>query len=325
MVTTIDQTAPLTSSHEYISHTTDTTDTSTSTSTNLDDEKVIREERWIEMEADAIDDDDNEPKIQDLFADPDPYDTFRFNFRPALTTKDAPTDDDARAQEVDGGEEVAEEIAITLEGIKAENGQLLNSTGLTLWKASSLLCDFLCANPLLVRGRRVVELGAGLGLCGILAHRLGAVGTVMTDGDTDALENMRKNVDFNLRQVGVVADGAASSADLLPCAQLRWGRHVEAFKKRWTEDTADGGDEGCDGFDVIMGSDIIYAEDILEPLFDTVMELLSSSPKSIFLLAYARRNVKIDLVFECSERHGLSWVEPEGAEEGVFIFSRREL
>jgi len=38
-----------------------------------------------------------------------------------------------------------------------------------------------------VSGRSVLELGSGLGLCGILAHRLGSTTTVLTDGDTDTL------------------------------------------------------------------------------------------------------------------------------------------
>jgi len=57
---------------------------------------------------------------------------------------------------------------------------------------------------------------------------------------------------------------------------LRWGQHIKAFKKRWSVDAAKDNDDGG-GFDVIMGSNIIYAEDILKPLFDTIVELLSKS------------------------------------------------
>lgn len=151
----------------------------------------------------------------------------------------------------------------------------------------------------------------------------------MTDGDTDALENMRRNVDSNLGDVVGLEVGNDSNVEevkstplysesVLPCIQLRWGQNLEAFK---TYVACKQNVMQFSGFDVIMGSDIIYVEEILDPLFDTVIELLSDSAEAFLLLAYARRNVKIDLVFECADRHAMGWKEPEGV-EGVFIFSR---
>ena len=46
------------------------------------------------------------------------------------------------------------------------------------------------------------ENGDQADFCGILTHQLGAVSIIMTDRDTEALENTRKNVDYNLRQGG---------------------------------------------------------------------------------------------------------------------------
>ena len=40
--------------------------------------------------------------------------------------------------------------------------------------SSSWLCRHLVDNPALVRGRHVLELGSGTGLCGIVAAKLGA-------------------------------------------------------------------------------------------------------------------------------------------------------
>ena len=40
--------------------------------------------------------------------------------------------------------------------------------------SDSPLCRHLVDNPALVRGRRVLELGSGTGLCGIVAAKLGA-------------------------------------------------------------------------------------------------------------------------------------------------------
>lgn len=224
---------------------------------------MVEDERWIEAEYNASGDDDDEPDVGDLFADPDPYDTFVHEFGPHK---------------------------IVLRGYKAENGQTIPSTGLTLWRASPLLCEFLEQNVSLIQTKRVLELGAGLGLCGIFAELLGASEVFMTDGDTDTLAHLRDNVKTN-------------NCKKVVCPQLRWGHKLSEFVEHHGK------------FDVLLAADIIYVEDILEPLFDTVVALM----KDKFLLSYARRNVKIDRVLECAQRHSLTWTQPSD-NEGVYVF-----
>lgn len=234
-----------------------------------DDLSTMEDERWIEAEyVSTIGDPsyNDEPDVGDLFADPDPYDTFKHQFGPHK---------------------------IELRGYKEENGQTIPSTGLTLWRAAPLLCEFLHDNAELVQGKRVLELGAGLGLVGILAEKLGATEVVLTDGDTDTLAQLRENVDSN-------------GCEKITCPQLRWGHRLPEFVSLHGE------------FDVLLAADIIYVEEIIEPLFDTVVTLM----KDKFLLSYARRNVSIDLVLECAERHSLQWTQPKEA-EGVFVFERK--
>ncbi len=66
------------------------------------------------------------------------------------------------------------DITVCLTGIKAKYPMFLQSTGMTLWESSKNLCTFLCENPDVVKDKSVIELGAGLGLAGIVAHKLGA-------------------------------------------------------------------------------------------------------------------------------------------------------
>ena len=96
------------------------------------------EEKWIEAnwlcseERNEKDNKDEEEFFAfDIFADPDPYDTFLFTF--------------------------GEGINLKLKGIKQENGQTLNSTGLTLWRASPKLCEYMVSNAILVKGEKVLE------------------------------------------------------------------------------------------------------------------------------------------------------------------------
>ena len=92
---------------------------------------------------------DNESTKQDdtinftsMFEDPDPYDTFEYTFNIPNSDKDN------------------REVRIKLHGIKQENGQLLNSTGLTVWKASLLMCNYLIQHQDCIQGKRVLEVSA---------------------------------------------------------------------------------------------------------------------------------------------------------------------
>jgi len=246
------------------------------------------EEEWIESYG-WNDDKEEEDGLGDLFADPDPHETFHFTFKARTDIRDRTTE---RSN--------ASVINIALRGYKAENGQTLNSTGLTLWRASNILYDYLLNHSgQMIQEKSVLELGAGLGICGILAHKLGASCVVLTDGDTKTLNALRQNVALNCH-----SDPTSST---ILCKQLRWGRHLSEFASSFC----------VPKFQLILGSDVVYAQDQLEPLFTTIVALLD--PNGTFLLAFTRRNVSIDCVLDCATSFGFSWTEPDSS-EGVFEF-----
>ena len=51
-----------------------------------------------------------------------------------------------------------------------------------VWPVSVFLSWYIASNPLLFRGKTVIELGAGCGLASLVAARVGAATTWMTDG-----------------------------------------------------------------------------------------------------------------------------------------------
>lgn len=257
-----------------------------------------------DIQSEREDDDFVDDCLGDMFADPDPWDDFTFTFKKPSVS------------------DISQEISIELNGMKAENGQTLNSTGMTIWRASNLLCQFLlqyCDKE--IRDKTILEMGAGLGLCSLLAYHLKAKNVWCSDGDTDTLDQMRKNVNINLEKEGL---SLLESGVNIHCVQLRWGvTKISNFRKKTSE-----------YFDVIMGSDIIYVEEVVEPIFDIVADLLTEKGK--FLLAYARRNVSIDLVLDSATRHGFVWYfdtlgqqrsyeegETKKVEEGVYVFTRK--
>lgn len=87
----------------------------------------------------------------------------------------------------------------------------------TLWSAGRALAAHLAERPALVRGRRVIEVGCGLGLPGLVAARLGAH-VLACDAHPDVLALLRRNAALNdvviAYHPGDVADPEALAAAL---------------------------------------------------------------------------------------------------------------
>lgn len=195
---------------------------------------------------------------------------------------------------------------VQLRGFKLDSDETSRSTGVTLWQASPRLSDYLQSHPeSCIRDKSVLELGAGLGLCGITAHCLGAKTVVMTDGDTQTLHQMRENVKLNCVENYVVSEPHSHS--IISCKQLIWGSpHMEQFRVQHGQ------------FDTIIGTDIIYSQDSVQPLFDTVAYLLDKPAGQFVLSRYSKwNNVTDEVVIEAAKLRGLECTHPS---DGIFVF-----
>ena len=83
-----------------------------------------------------------------------------------------------------------------------------NDVGLRVWEAGYFLAEFLMSHNSFVSGRRVLELGAGCGLTGLVcAGSLGASAVHLTDYTDETIANMRHNVEVNGEYLGPAKDG----------------------------------------------------------------------------------------------------------------------
>ncbi|CAK0826739.1 unnamed protein product [Prorocentrum cordatum] len=111
-------------------------------------------------------------------------------------------------------------LVIRQESAKDRLGTSEDATGGLVWPSAHALSAHLCARPELVRGRRVVELGAGTGLVGLVAAALGAEEVVLTDLPS-ALPLLQENVTRNASACGgrartaTLSWGAAGAEDVL--------------------------------------------------------------------------------------------------------------
>ena len=157
--------------------------------------------------------------------------------------------------------------------------------GVVLWPASVALAHDVAAHADDFRGRRVLELGAGTGLPGIVAASLGAR-VVQTDRQEVALAVCRRNGDRN---------GVAG----IEYRQADW--------ERW---------EDAERYDVILGADVLYADGMHERLRAIFEGNLA--PGGRLLLADPFRPLSIRLL-EAMERDGwgvtlAKWTIGEGEE-----------
>lgn len=68
--------------------------------------------------------------------------------------------------------------------------------GFQMWPSATILSRWLCRNPDKIRGRSVLEVGAGLGLCGLVAANIAATVT-LTDYNPVVLRVLEANVALN--------------------------------------------------------------------------------------------------------------------------------
>jgi len=109
---------------------------------------------------------------------------------------------------------------------------------------------------------------------------------VLTDHNESILDLITKNIQHN-------AKSFTHMKALPSVALVDWGKDSGIQKKYST------------GFDVVLGSDIIYSSDSVNKLFRTVSALLGEN--AIFLLSYVKRWRSVDAAFLSSvESNGFS-------------------
>ena len=138
----------------------------------------------------------------------------------------------------------------------------VGDVGCVVWDAAIVLARFLenkyFPDDFWV-GKRVLELGAGTGLVGLVAACLGADVT-LTD-----LEELNHLINENIQRNRTLIEGRAEGLT------LKWGGETETVIP-----------------DVILMSDLVYYTEALEPLCKTLTEL--TNEQTLVLLSYEERD-----------------------------------
>ena len=145
-------------------------------------------------------------------------------------------------------------------------------TGLTIWDGSVVLSKYLEQKPYLVQEQTVLELGAGTGVVGVTAGKLHAKRVVVTD-----LKYTHENLWRNIRR-----NHLEGIIDVLELDWTRLPKRLDAH------------------FDLIVASDVVWIESLIEPLVQTFDFCLKQFPDTPILLAHQTRSESADRLFESS-------------------------
>jgi predicted nicotinamide N-methyase len=138
---------------------------------------------------------------------------------------------------------------------------------------------------------RILELGSGTGLVGILASKLGPPACVaLTDGDEQAMTLLEENLanPFN-----------AVDSSIAKSRFLCWGKDVHTFtewcQQSWPSDHHT--------FDIIVAGDVMYKKELPMLFFQTVDNLLSQEGV-LWLCHVPRSTVNHLVVMQAAEDGG---------------------
>lgn len=106
--------------------------------------------------------------------------------------------------------------------------------GWKVWPSASILSQWLVDNPQAICGMDVLEVGAGPGLCGFVAARLGSRRCVLSDFASHVVELLAAN-----------------------CVENKFETGIEVRALNWENSDLSSDDQ----YDVILASDVLYAHD----------------------------------------------------------------
>jgi len=135
-----------------------------------------------------------------------------------------------------------------------------------------MLCKYILNHKSMFINKTVLELGAGLGVCGMVVAHFCKL-SVITDGVDEVVNVLQNNIEKNAAKFNAKICGT----------KLDWGVNLEAFHNNYPNK-----------FDLIIGSDIVFWQNSIPTLFKTVDYLLSHEPEASFLLSYQSRALQAD-------------------------------
>ncbi|KAK8085870.1 nicotinamide n-methyltransferase [Apiospora hydei] len=150
------------------------------------------------------------------------------------------------------------------------------TTGFRTWEGALHLAAYLLSatGQDLLRGKKVLELGAGTGFLAILCGKqLAAKHVTTTDGDEGVVEALKENVALN-----------GLDEKRVQATKLWWG---DDLKGTWVERECE-----TEPYDIVVGADITYEPEAIKALVSTLRQLFDLRPNLLVVIAGVIRNAQ---------------------------------
>ena len=181
--------------------------------------------------------------------------------------------------------EIGGELRVRLRMIKGDPGHV--QSGQYLWPAAHFAAKWLYAHShdWLPQSSTIVELGAGCGLAGLATwHMPNVCAVVLTDYDYGSLQLLQENA-AEARASRVSEEATGGDLGVLRVERLEWG--VAIAPSFYSLAAIQGAVEGASLVDTdggaastrhlrVIGTDLIYAKDVVAPLLGTVAQLFAA-------------------------------------------------
>ncbi|XP_076328724.1 uncharacterized protein LOC143234915 [Tachypleus tridentatus] len=175
----------------------------------------------------------------------------------------------------------------------------LNLVGLQVWSGALLLSDYLlCYGHKILSEHSVLELGAGSGLCSIIAGMFSSF-VFCTDFVDNVLEFSQNNVEMNKHMLGSFRKSNSNCEKSCPVVVKRfdWTKHECEVNLEdpwgWTMQEKD----NLKRVTVILAADVIYDDNLTDAFFETAIRLMLQPPSKVLYITLEKRiNFSFDVL-----------------------------
>ncbi|XP_018451504.1 calmodulin-lysine N-methyltransferase isoform X2 [Raphanus sativus] len=184
-----------------------------------------------------------------------------------------------------------------LNDFEISNRHNIDNTGLVCqWPSEEVLAYFCMSQPDRFRGKRVIELGSGYGLAGlVIAATTQASQVVISDGNPQVVNYIKRNIESN---------SMAFSDTSVKAMELHWNQHELS--------------ELTNMFDIIVASDCTFFKEFHKDLASLIKVLLKANETSEAFFFSPKRGDSLDKFLKEIEDIGLNYVLTEKYDEQVW-------
>lgn len=145
-------------------------------------------------------------------------------------------------------------------------------TGQIIWPGCSMLLTWIDSHLDFFKGKTITEVGSGIAICSLFLTKFGAPKLVTaTDGNEIVVDLMKDNAKL-------------AGCQNVECRRMMWGtENAREFREKHGQ------------FDIVMGSEIAYDESCIDPLVETMKELLA--PNGRILVGHIFRYGRVTRYF----------------------------